>query len=205
MLAGRNPLADTLRCIGYFQSQTYPHKELIIVNNSLQQHTMNFIQDNIITIDTASILTTGMARNRGISAANGQILAQFDADYWHAPSRLSAQVATMANEKAHICVLANTMHYSFISGRARIFRNKQNAVLNTMVWIRPTNIEYPNLSHGEEFGLLQKLLQLGMLPIAIDKPELCCKLVLTKSERQTKPTNVDLTEEQFAIITDFAA
>lgn len=209
MLAGQSQLADVQRCIDCFHSQTYPRKELIIVNNARNEHEAVKLDlphhDDIIIANTPYESTAGMARNIGITAASGQILAQFDADYWHAPSRLSAQIATMASEQANICVLTSTMQYSYISGRAKIFRNKQNAVLNTMVWARPEKAEYPNISHSEEFGLLQTLLQMGMKPIAIDKPELCCKLILTKGERQTAPHNVDLTGEQFEIITRLCA
>ena len=201
LLAGRTPLADIKRCIDCFHSQTYPRKELIIVNNAKNPIDIPD-QDDIAIVEITSSIATGTARNQGIATANGQILAQFDADYWHAPSRLSAQVATMASEKTNICVLASVMQYSFISGGARISRNKQNAVLNTMVWARPAKIEYPDVSNGEEFGLLQKMLHSGMKPITIDKPELCCKLILTKFERQTKPHNYGLTEEQFEIILD---
>lgn len=200
MLAGVAPLADVQRCVDCFHSQTYPRKELIIVNNA--KNSLDIPPHNdIIVVDPPLESTSGAARNHGITMASGQILAQFDADYWHSPSRLSAQIATMASEQANICVLASTMQYSFISGRARIFRNKQNAILNTMVWTRPEKAEYPNISHSEEFGLLQTLLQMGMKPIAIDKPELCCKLILTKGERQTTPHNEGLTDEQFEIIT----
>jgi glycosyltransferase involved in cell wall biosynthesis len=207
MLAGATPLADVKRCIDCFHSQTYPRKELIIVNNARNTHEAAKLalspHNDIIVINSPPESTAGMARNLGVAAANGQIIAQFDADYWHAPSRLSAQIATMANEQANICILASTLQYSYISGRARLFRNKQNAVLNTMVWTRIDKAEYPNISHGEEFGLLRVLLQRELRPIAIDKPELCCKLILTNGERQTTPHNGGLTEEQFAIIKAF--
>jgi glycosyltransferase involved in cell wall biosynthesis len=210
MLAGRTALVDILRCITCFQSQTYPRKELIIVNNTKTQHEAAKLelpaQNDIFVIDSPTELTAGQARNYGISAANGQILAQFDADYWHSPNRLSAQVGTMANEKAHICVLARTLLYIFVSGRARIHHNQQNVILGTMVCTRPAKIEYPNVTHGEEYGLLHKMLQQGFSPIAINKPELCCKLLLTDQPRETKPFtsycmyNVDLTDEQFNIV-----
>lgn len=212
MLVGQVLTPDILRCVDCFRTQTYPHKELIIVNNAKDQH-LGYMSpeildlpasDDIIIINTPYELSAGAARNVGVESASGQIMAQFDTNYWYSPNRLSAQIATMANEKAHICVLARTLQYSYISGRASIFQNRQNAILGTMIWIGDGQIEYPNLSHGEEYGILRRMLQQGMQPIAIDKPELCCKLVLTSQERQFVPNNIDLTAEQFAIITSIS-
>jgi glycosyltransferase involved in cell wall biosynthesis len=204
MLAGRVQLEDILACIQCFNDQTYPYKELIIVNNTKTQYEASNLeiqaQSNIFILDTPSSLTAGMARNYGISASNGQILAQFDPDYWHAPSRLAAQVATMANEKAHICILASALKYSFVSGRASTYQNLKNALLGTMVFSRPAKIDYPDFEHYEEFGILHKMLQNNMRPIAMEKPELCCKLVLTNGKRQREPTNYNLTDEEFEII-----
>ena len=204
MLAGQVQLEDILACIQCFNDQTYPYKELIIVNNAKTQHEASALelpaQKDIFIIDTPTILTAGMARNYGISASNGRILAQFDPDYWYAPSRLSAQVATMANEKAHICIMASALKYSFISGRATTYQNTKNALLGTMVFSRPAKIDYPDFEHHEEYGILYKMLNNGMRPISMEKPELCCKLVLTNGERQRNPANYNLTEEQFEIV-----
>ena len=204
MLAGRNQLEDILACIECFKNQTYPYKELIIVNNAKNQYEASDLelqaQSNIFIIDTPSELAAGMARNYGISASNGRILAQFDADYWHAPSRLSAQIATMANEKAHICILASALKYSFVSGRATLYQNTKNALLGTMVFSRPAKIDYPNFQHNEEYGILYRMLQSNMRPIAMAKPELCCKLMLTNGKRHREPFNHNLSDEQFEII-----
>lgn len=206
MLAGKVQLEDILSSIECFKAQTYPYKELIIVNNAPTQYEAAALElqaeKDIFLVDTPTELSAGMARNYGISAANGQILAQFDADYWYAPSRLAAQVATMANEKAHICFLASVLQYSFVSGRATHFRNTKNAIMDTMVFSRPAKIDYPDFAHNEEYGILYRMTQNGMRPITMEKPDLGCKLLLTNGERNRQPTNYGLSDEQFKIIVD---
>lgn len=206
MLVGRAPIPDVVAAIECFQKQTYPYRELIIVNNAKTQFIASELnikaQHDVFLIDTPILLSAGMARNYGIRAANGQILAQFDADYYHDPQRLSAQIATMAEQEAHICMLASTLAYSFISGRAALDTNKKSIIPNTMVFMRPAKIDYPNVQKYEEFGILDRMIRAGLKPITMDKPDLVCKLRLTNGERITKPTNSGLDEKLFSFIKD---
>lgn len=141
MLAGKSSIADILCAITCFQEQTYPYKELIIVNNAKTQFEASSLvinaNKNVFVIDTPTELTAGMARNYGIKSANGRILAQFDSDYWYAPERLSTQISAMAEHTAHVCMLSETLSYSYLSGRATIAKNNKSVALNTMVYIRP--------------------------------------------------------------------
>lgn len=195
-LAVNTPLDEIVQCINCFKAQTYPSKELVIV------HAPNVIipeTDDITTVE-ADPAPAGVLRNIALEAAKGQILAQFDSDSWHSANRLSAQISTMANKQAHISLLARTLYYSYISGRARLYQNAENIILNTMVWVK-ADIIYPEVEHGEEFILLQQMIrERNMNPISIDWPELYCKKVLTTQDKQLRPHNVDLSDDQFAII-----
>lgn len=204
MLAGRTSLPDILAAINCFQAQTYPYKELIIVNNAKSQFdaaSLNIqAQRNVALIDTPYPFFAGMARNFGISTANGRILAQFDPDYWYAPNRLDAQVTALANEEANVVVLASTLQYSFVSGRASYQQNDRNAVLGTMLYVRPNGIDYPNIDKQEELGLLEKFQQAEAKIVAIPNPELACKLCYTSAERIEKPKNAGLTKSHFEAV-----
>jgi hypothetical protein len=140
-----------------------------------------------------------MARNYGIRAANGQILAQFDANYWHSPERFKTQIATMAENQSQVCMLASTLKYSFISGNASINRNLKDVILATMVFVRPKDIDYPDIDKNEEFGILEKMIRNNYSPITIANPELCCKLFLCE-KMVLKPTNYGLSKSQLSII-----
>lgn len=187
MLAGQCPLEDVLAGIRCFKAQTYPYKELIIINNTKTQFDASALnihaQKDIFIVDTPIGLAAGMARNYGISAANGQILAQFDADYYFSPKRLEAQIATLAQNEAHVSVLTETLQYSFVSGRVSYNRNDRQAILGTMVLIRPRDLDYPNVNKNEEKGFLEKLIKAELKVISIPKADLACKLCLTKHER----------------------
>ena len=204
MLVGRTSIPDVLAAIECFKTQTYPYKELIILNNAKDQFTASGLnikaEKDIFLIDTPTKLNAGQARNYGIRAANGRILAQFDADYWHAPKRLESQVATLAENEAHVCVLSETLLYSYVSGRASMNTNEKAAILGTMVFIRPTNIDYPPSAKHEEFGILDRMVKGGMKPVAMSKPELCCKLLVTTGDRTHEPENNGLSKKQFQII-----
>jgi glycosyltransferase involved in cell wall biosynthesis len=182
MLVGRvhkNVIAGAVKC---FKSQTYPNKELIIVNNARTQYEaagLNIIaQDDVFIIDTPAQLSAGMARNYGIQAANGQILAQFDADYWHHPERLSTQVASLAINEAQICMLSSVAKHSFYTGNSGIYSNNKEVILGTMVFIRPREIDYNDQDKNEEFSILEKMIRNNHKPINISDSELCCKLFI---------------------------
>lgn len=204
MLAGKTSIEDTLHCIQCFKTQTYPYKELIIVNNAEDQFKASEFnlqaEPDIFIIDTPTEVSAGMARNFGIRAANGQILAQFDADNYHAPNRLESQIAALSTNDAHICILASTLSYSYLSGRANYLTNEKEAILSTMVFIRPSGIDYPDYYKYEEFGLLDKMIATQLRPIAIRSPELCCKLTLTSGDRIEQPINAGITTKEFKLI-----
>jgi glycosyltransferase involved in cell wall biosynthesis len=204
MLAGRTALPDIITAIACFQAQTYPYKELVIVNNAKSQFDAAALniqaQRNVALVDTPYPFFAGMARNFGISTANGRILAQFDPDYWYAPNRLESQIAMLASEEAAVVVLASTLQYSYVSGRASYQQNDRNAILGTMVFIRPQNLDYPNIDKQEELGLLQKFQDSGAKIVAMPAPELACKMCYTAGERAHKPVNTNLSKSHFEVV-----
>ena len=204
MLVGRTSPKDVVQAIKCFKSQSYPNKELIIVNNAANQYeaaSLNIIaEDNIFLIDTPSNLNAGMARNYGVRAANGQLLAQFDADYWHGPARLSTQVATMAENGSHVCMLSKTLKYSFVTGNSGIYSNPKDVILGTMVFVRPKQVDYPDADKNEEFVLLDRLIRANYSPITISNLNLCCKLTLSTNQIVLKPSHNNLDEQQKQII-----
>jgi len=204
MLAGRASTQDIISAIANFKQQTYPYKELIIVNNAKTQFDAAALNiqatRDVFLVDTPFHLSTGMARNYGIAAANGRIIAQHDHNYWYAPNRLESQIATMANNEAQIVVLTSTLSYSFGSGRASYHKNDKEAILNTMVCVRPAGIDYPNIDKQEELGFIERMQQAGARLISMSAPELACYLYLTDRDRITKPVKCELSNDHFKLI-----
>ena len=202
-LAGNHSISEIRKTIEQFNNQTYPYKELIIVNNCKTQSAASDLvleaSPNVFIIDTPKYFGAGMARNYGIMSANGQILAQFDINYWHSPDRIQSQVNALT-AGAHICLLSSIITFSGYSNTARIFKNNRSAVLNTMVFIRPKDIDYDNVESNEESSIMQKMMNQGFKPIALDAPELCCKIEIPDNYKAKKLTFEDLTKKQTALI-----
>lgn len=188
-------LSNLIDC---FQKQTYPNKELIIVNNRfnhLENSELNISStSNVFVIDTPSRLSSGMARNYGISVSNGQIIAQFDKDSHHHENRIELQVASIARNDAHISVLTSTLQYSSISGRLTYYKNSINAIMGTMVFIRPKDIDYQNVDKNEEKYMFDSLVGAGFKAISLDMPVLMCKIISSK-HHETREIRSHVSEE----------
>lgn len=87
-------IPQAIRC---YQAQTYPHKELLIIDNGLDG------TEALIPRDDPSIRyyritgshVTGYMRNVCGHYAQGEILCHFDSDDWSAPERVADQVARL--------------------------------------------------------------------------------------------------------------
>lgn len=180
-LVGKHNIKEVASCVSCFQDQTYPYKELVVINNAqtqLEASELNLeAQPNIFLVDTPMFLSAGIARNYGISAANGTILAQFDANYWHHPKRLEAQIATMADNEAHCCMLTKILSLSFNSKTVRELTNDRNVIAQSMVCVRPQGIDYPPVEQGEELGFLHKMNKARLKLITMEQPALMCQLL----------------------------
>lgn len=182
-----------------FISQSYPYKELILINNSQSQYKAANLEidatPNVILYDTPTYVSAGMARNYGISIANGQIIAQYDIDMYHYPDRLQTQIAALAKNDCHISFLSKILSYSFCSGRASYHTNQQSLILNTMVYIRPHNIDYANVIKNEELSILEKLSQNNYKTIIIQQPNLACKMYYTREKLNFNIINNNITNQ----------
>lgn len=180
---------DLEKLISNFISQTYENKELIIVNNQKTQFHNSSVdlqaRKDIFLIDTPKQVSAGMARNYGISAANGTILAQFDSDHYHHSNRLEAQIAVIAQNDAHMCILSSCLQYSFISGQGIICTNHNKIIPNSMVCVRPLNVDYPDSNKLEEKEFLERYINAGYKVVSLDQPELMCKLITSEYKKNT--------------------
>lgn len=198
MLAGDYQQKDLDNAIQCFKDQLYPSKELILVNNKFRPITDP--NDKEIKLATPEAkLTTGMARNFALSVANGQIIAQFDPNYWYAPNRITAQLAGMLKDNAQICLLSSVLQYSLISGIVRLITNKQNAIIDTMMFVRPLMM-YQNTEFGAELALLKQMISSGMKAVALNMPEICCRLCLTTHDRTKEIFNAGIDTHLFDIV-----
>ena len=104
-----------------FLSQTYPNKELLIINEGPREY-QEEISEYISQFDNADIrteflngeYTLGALRNISIGLADGDLFCQWDDDDFNAPQRLATQYSFMFhNPDVQVCYLSDQLHYYF--------------------------------------------------------------------------------------------
>ncbi len=200
MIVGRMPQWAVQLAVNCFANQTHPNRELIIINNCKTQYeasqlNLKLPQDKsgrplAVVIDTETLLSAGMCRNYALSAANGDVLIQFDAHCWHAPTRIQEQLFALLKHQAHICMLQRCLEYSYNSGYAGAWTNSKNCILNSMIFLRPQANDYMDTDKLEELSLVNKMIQSGYKPITIDRPGLIMRAHYGTGEPVRKPISL---------------
>lgn len=92
-----------------FDKQTWPHRELVIVDSSPQPFVSDRPGVRILTAPTG----TGVAakRNMALQAAQGELLTWFDDDDWQHPHKLALLAEALGDERL---VYAGTAHGWFV-------------------------------------------------------------------------------------------
>ncbi len=105
--------------IEYFRRQDYESKELIVVDDG-DDPVGDLVptDERIRYLRLDQKLTVGAKRNLACEQARGEIIAHWDDDDWHAPSRLRYQAEALLRERAEVCGLATLLFYDLIHQRA---------------------------------------------------------------------------------------
>jgi glycosyltransferase involved in cell wall biosynthesis len=129
------------RAIKYFQRQTYPNLELVILCDGEDD-----MSDLVPTGDERirySYLgrnrrTLGAKLNLGCERAKGELIAHWDDDDWSHAERLSFEVGALIAEGADICSFSKLLFLEIGTG---------------MVWLcRTPALLHPSLYHCQPFG-----------------------------------------------------
>jgi glycosyltransferase involved in cell wall biosynthesis len=107
---------QAIRC---FQAQDYPNKELIILDDGADS-IMDLIPNDPQIHYTRLVhkQTVGAKRNLACESARGEIIAHWDDDDWHAPHRLSYQVASLTQGASEVCGANRLYFYNIDTGSA---------------------------------------------------------------------------------------
>lgn len=145
-----------------YQRQSYPNRELIIIDDSkqdLSQLIKNAEDEKIQYIqlkkDPRNIL--GYLRNISLEASSGELITQWDDDDWYHPERLSIQAETILNGYDACCLGNTLMHidsqsyfpYPYVS----LFRN---GTPGSIMHRKDPLIRYPILSRTEDDVYMKK-------------------------------------------------
>lgn len=101
-----------------YLDQTYPNRELVIVNEGdkqYQQDLRDMIQDrsDVKTIFLSGQYTLGSLRNISVSLCHGDIWVQWDDDDFNCHERLITQFKHLSISKKKISFLTDQFHYYF--------------------------------------------------------------------------------------------
>jgi hypothetical protein len=125
------------QAIKYFQRQTYPNLELVILCDGEDD-----ISD-LIPADDGRIRyfylgserhTLGSKLNSGCERARGELIAHWDDDDWSHPDRLSFQVGALLAEGAEFCGLPAILFYAIANGE--VWLSRTPALLHPSLWQR---------------------------------------------------------------------
>jgi len=120
------------RAIKCFLSQTYKHKELIIVYQNNCSIDKNIIEqyrhEDIIFFeeDPNLKLTLGDLRNKSIAISNGEYVCIWDDDDWYHNQRLEMQVKALKRNYKPACLLTNQLLFDET--------NSETYYTNTRMW-----------------------------------------------------------------------
>jgi len=166
-----------------FHGQTYPKKELIVVDDG-SDSVADLVADepNVRYIRVPQRMSIGAKRNLGCREARGEIIAQWDDDDWYAPDRLAQQVAPILSGSADITGLANPSMLEVPAGRfwtpastlhRRMFvGNVHGGTLVFRKNILTDNVRYPETNLAEDASLLQQAIRRRKRLVRLENSEL---------------------------------
>jgi glycosyltransferase involved in cell wall biosynthesis len=169
---GRAELASlAIRC---YQAQTYPQRELIVVDDDPCDALERFIQtlqDPTIRLfkQADAGATLGELRQRSVDYSSGDYLCQWDDDDLYDPRRIECQLFALLGSKAEACFLQRWMLWW--PHEARLAISKNRVWEGSLLCRRDVIPGYQKLSQGEDSPLTHQLLA-SQRCILLDKPEL---------------------------------
>jgi len=132
----RGYAAQALQC---FLSQTWPDKELIILDDADNPSFEKPPEGNNIKYTLLDKrLNIPEKRNMVCKAADGEIIVNFDSDDWSAPNRIAVQVELMEQEKKDVCGFRFMYFWDEVKKQAWIYRGLPDYVLGTSLMFKRT-------------------------------------------------------------------
>jgi glycosyltransferase involved in cell wall biosynthesis len=105
--------------IAHFRRQDWPDKELVVIDDGADS-VRDLVPDDprIVYIRLDTRATIGHKRNLACDRARGEIVAHWDDDDWHAPSRLRLQAQALLASTADLCGITRLFFCNPEEGRA---------------------------------------------------------------------------------------
>ena len=178
LMVTRGALFPARFAIAGFLAQTHLARELVIVSDTPSPELVAHIAalgDPRIRMIRAAPAPLGSLRNIAVSAAQGEIVAQWDDDDLYAPNRLSVQLAALRQSgDAAILLVRWTIWWP---DRYRLALSGRRGWEGTLLGWKDQLLPYPDLVRGEDSAMINAMLA-AEVPIGlIDRPDLYCYVV----------------------------
>ncbi len=174
LMVTRDRPALAIGSIQCFQRQTYPNKELIIVDDGPDDRLQRWVESthdeclHFVHLP-ADGQTLGELRNLAVARASGDYVAQWDDDDLSAPNRLEIQMALIHLLDAEACLLAR--HQIWWPALRRAAISDQRYWESSFVCRREALPAYPALRQGEDTPVIEQLIAQQRVAI-LDFPRL---------------------------------
>lgn len=157
------------RAINSFHSQSYPNKELVILYESDDSLTHEFLsrqesdEIKIIKVENAPDIHLGALRNWAIKEASGEYICQWDDDDWYHPARLQYQYKLLQENNYQACVLGHFLIFDSHASNAYLscYRSWEGSLLCKKELA--TENPYSNIKRGEDTPLINTLREQNLL------------------------------------------
>ncbi|RBP50646.1 glycosyltransferase [Arenicella xantha] len=174
----RNRVNSLQRAIACFQAQSYLHTELLIVCESDDTATIQYIDQlnaaniRLHVVPVEPKLSLGALRNLSIGLAHGEFICQWDDDDWYHPERITKQLQVIYRQNKPASVLPRWLIHH---------RNNDKVYCsNVRLWegsllcrksVLPTDGAYAIQRKGEDSKLIETLYIADHIAVE-DAPEL---------------------------------
>lgn len=161
-----------VRALDCFFAQTYPHRELIILDDSDAPSFPASVArlDGISYLRIDERLTIAEKRNRCCQMASGDVIMHWDDDDWSSPQRMMAQIALLNHFGKSVTAFHSMLFYDDLRARAVKYVGDRSYAIGTSLtythdwWERHPFRNGPNNPNVGEDGLFHKeALNLGEL------------------------------------------
>ena len=174
LMVTRDRYAHALQALHAFRRQTYPYRELIIVDDGADARLANEVER--LSDPRIRILrrpdrreTLGVLRNVAVGAASGRYVCQWDDDDLYDPLRLEMQMSALQGAQAKACLLSRWMIWW--PGTDQVAVSRQRVWEGSLLCEKSALPPYPELRSGEDTPAVEELCR-RVRTVYLDQPRL---------------------------------
>lgn len=146
--------------IDCFLKQTYPNKELVIVDDSNESSRPLLDSSWPVRYVFIAHRILGAKRNECCELAKGDIICHFDDDDWSAPDRIKRQVELLEASGKPVTGYSNIYYWNIIKHQARVYRSSVKGYVcgGTLCFYRSwwEKNKFPTLLRGSDNTVVYK-------------------------------------------------